>query len=199
MYWGHDYYRQQLLPNLGNMNQSGGLLKPFQGSGNNQVFPFGNATGQGQWHPTGPPPGQGQGPSPGQGQGQGFPPGLPPGQGQGQGFPPGPPPGQGQGQGFPPGPPPGQGQGFPPGPPPGAGQGTQSGSHSSSPSVYAVDPGAFKGCLHRYTRVRLRNGQRFWFYPTFIGRTSVAGYRWINNRWRYEGMDTNRIVSFNCS
>ncbi|MBL5767160.1 transporter [Heyndrickxia sporothermodurans] len=175
------------------------MLKPFQGSGNNQVFPFGNATGQGQWHPTGPPPGQGQGPSPGQGQGQGFPPGLPPGQGQGQGFPPGPPPGQGQGQGFPPGPPPGQGQGFPPGPPPGAGQGTQSGSHSSSPSVYAVDPGAFKGCLHRYTRVRLRNGQRFWFYPTFIGRTSVAGYRWINNRWRYEGMDTNRIVSFNCS
>ncbi|WP_246483807.1 transporter [Heyndrickxia vini] len=183
MYWDYDYYRQQLLPNLGNMNQVGAglgdLLKPFQGSGNNQGFPFGNPSGQGQWHPPGPPQGQGQG--------QGYPPGPPPGQGQGQGYPPGPPPGQGQGQGY------------PPGPPPGAGQGMQSSNHSSSPSVYAVDPGAFKGCLHRYTRVRLRNGQRFWFYPTFIGRTSVAGYRWINNRWRYEGMDTNRIVSFNCS
>lgn len=96
-------------------------------------------------------------------------------------------------QQFPPGPPPGVDQGFSQGPPFGGGF-----DQPSGPSVYAVDPGAFAGCLHRYTRVRLRNGQRFWFYPTFIGRTSVAGYRWVNNRWRYEGIDTNRIVQFSC-
>ncbi|MFD1017710.1 hypothetical protein [Thalassobacillus hwangdonensis] len=139
-------------------------------------------------------PGQGQGGFPGQGQG-GF-----PGQGQG-GFP-----GQGPG-GFP-----GQGPGGFPGQGPGGGQQTaqfppppsnypQFGPQSAGgPAVYAVDPGALYGCLYRLTRVRLENGRSFWFYPTFIGRTSVAGFRWRprQQRWVYFGIDTNRIDRFQC-
>lgn len=128
---------------------------------------------------------------PGGGGGQ---PGFPPGQG-------GPPGGFPPGQGGPPGPPPGQG-GFggggqlppPPASPPGGQQ------YGGGPSVFAVDPGSMYRCLYRYTWVRLNNGRRFWFYPTFIGRTSVAGYRWrrSQNRWVYYGLDTDRISSFSC-
>lgn len=133
---------------------------------------------------------------PGGGGQQGFPPGqggppggFPPGQG---GFPPG--------QGGPPGPPPGQG-GFGGGgqlpPPP---QSPPYGQQYGGPSVFAVDPGSMYRCLYRYTWVRLNNGRRFWFYPTFIGRTSVAGYRWRPRqyRWVYYGLDTDRIASFSC-
>ena len=47
-----------------------------------------------------------------------------------------------------------------------------------SVSAFAVDPGAIRGCLYRFTFVWLNNGRSFWFYPTFVGRDSVAGYRW---------------------
>ncbi|WP_181444422.1 hypothetical protein [Bacillus sp. 03113] len=68
-----------------------------------------------------------------------------------------------------------------------------------SPSLYAVDPGSMRRCLYRFTYVWLRNGRSFWFYPTYIGRTSVAGYRWRGNRWMYYGTDADRIRSFQCS
>ncbi|MEH7528571.1 transporter [Priestia megaterium] len=144
------------------------------------------------------------------GGGQGFP-SFPPG--GGQGFPP-PPPGGG-GQGFPP-PPPGGGQGFPPPPPGGGGQGfpPQGGAQppsspppaftptpklgSGGPSLYAVDPGAISGCLYRYTYIWPRNGRPYWFYPTFVGRRSVAGYRWTGSFWVYAGVDVNQIREFQC-
>lgn len=103
------------------------------------------------------------------------PPGRPPGQ------PPfGPPPG-----------PPGQ-AGPPPGPPPAfTPQAQQVG-------VFAVDPGGIRGCLFRYTYIWLTNRQQFWFYPTFVGRTSVAGWRWTGFNWVYFGIDLRRISSFQC-
>ncbi|MRG86892.1 hypothetical protein [Salinibacillus xinjiangensis] len=140
---------------------------------------------QQQQTPQGPPFGQGSGQFPSFGQG--------PGQGPGQ-FPPF---GQGPGQGgdqLPPRPPslPEQAQG-------GFGSEAQ-GQFGGGPSIYAVDPGSFQGCLRRLTIVRLTNGRRFWFYPTFIGRRSVAGYRWYPRRWRwvYTGFDTDRVTSFQC-
>lgn len=115
----------------------------------------------------------------------------------------------GQPPGFPPGQPPGFPGGQPPGQPPGGGQ--QAGGPPASPppsftpqlqqqsvSVMAVDPGAIRRCLFRYTYVWLRNGRSFWFYPTFVGRTSVAGWRWRNFRWVYYGTDLSRIRSFQC-
>ncbi|MEH6991606.1 transporter [Neobacillus drentensis] len=94
-------------------------------------------------------------------------------------------------------------------PPPFGGGGQEGGGAPSSPppsytpqesaSLFAVDPGAIRGCLYRFTFVWLNNGRSFWFYPTFVGRDSVAGYRWRGFRWVYYGTDLRRIRSFRCS
>lgn len=63
--------------------------------------------------------------------------------------------------------------------------------------TFAVDPGAIRGCLFRFTYVWL-DRDAFWFYPTFVGRNSVAGFRWSRFRWVYFGIDLNRIQSFQC-
>lgn len=66
--------------------------------------------------------------------------------------------------------------------------------------LFRVDPGAIRGCLYRYTFIWLSRRQGFWFYPTFVGRTSVAGYRWRRRRrrWEYFGIDLDNIDSFTC-
>jgi len=121
------------------------------------------------------------------GQPGGFP-GQPGGfPGQPGGFP-------GQPGGFPgqPGGFPGQSGGQPTSPPPSF---TPS---QPSATLFAVDPGAIAGCRFRNTFVWLNNGESFWFFPTFVGRHSVAGYRWFGFFWAYFGIDTNRIRSFTC-
>jgi hypothetical protein len=131
----------------------------------------------------------------------GQPPFSPGGQGGRPPFGPGGAPGAGGQPPFGPGGVPGPGGQPPFGP--GGSQGFPGGyqqSPSGGPSLQAVDPGSFYGCLRRMTRVRLTNGRRFWFYPTYIGRKSVAGYRWYprNQQWRYTGFDTDSVESFNC-
>lgn len=66
--------------------------------------------------------------------------------------------------------------------------------------AFAVDPGAIRGCLYRMTYIWLSRRQGFWFYPVFVGRTSVAGYRWHQRqrRWSYTGFDLDRINQFTC-
>ena len=64
--------------------------------------------------------------------------------------------------------------------------------------AYAVDPGSMIRCLHRYTYVWLRGFEQFWFYPTFIGRNSVSGYRWTGHRWVNYGISLRQIQSFTC-
>ena len=111
--------------------------------------------------------------------------------------------------GRPPFTPPGPPSGVPPFAPPGQGQTPSGGPPSSPPPAYtptktqqvgvlAVDPGGIRGCLHRYTYVWLTNGQQFWYYPTFVGRRSIAGYRWTGFWWVYFGIDLRRIDSFQC-
>ncbi|WP_100012329.1 hypothetical protein [Lentibacillus sediminis] len=63
--------------------------------------------------------------------------------------------------------------------------------------TFAVDPGAIRGCLFRFTYIWLR-GDSFWFFPTFVGRNSIAGFRWRGFRWVYFGVDLNRVESFQC-
>jgi hypothetical protein len=108
--------------------------------------------------------------------------------------------------------PPGQGPaGGPPGgfqPPFGPpGQGQEAGPPTSPPpsfvpqqqvEAYAVDPGGIARCLFRYTYVWLRGFEQFWFYPTFVGRNSVSGYRWTGFRWIYFGISLRQIQSFTC-
>ncbi|MFF2909205.1 collagen-like protein [Paenibacillus sp. NPDC057934] len=62
----------------------------------------------------------------------------------------------------------------------------------------AVDPGAIAGCLFRNTYVWLVNRNQFWFFPVFVGRTSVAGFQWNGRFWVYTGLDLNLIQSFTC-
>nr|WP_052221592.1 hypothetical protein [Clostridium homopropionicum] len=64
--------------------------------------------------------------------------------------------------------------------------------------VQAVDPGAIRRCLYRFTYVWLDNGRSFWIFPVFVGRRSLAGYRWNGRRWVYFGIDLRRIDSFVC-
>ncbi|WP_153732094.1 hypothetical protein [Sporosarcina obsidiansis] len=90
------------------------------------------------------------------------------------------------------------------------GQGGQGAAPTSPPpnqipsypeaQLFAVDPGAIAGCLYRFTYVWTSRFNGFWFYPTFVGRTSVAGYRWNSRRfrWEYFGIDLQRIDSFRC-
>lgn len=64
--------------------------------------------------------------------------------------------------------------------------------------LFAVDPGAISRCLFRFTYVWLTNRQQFWFFPIFVGRNSVAGFRWTGFNWLYFGIDLRRIESFTC-
>jgi len=64
--------------------------------------------------------------------------------------------------------------------------------------TFAVDPGGMRFCLFRNTYVWLNNGEQFWFYPVFVGRTSVAGFRWFGFFWSFFGIDTSRIRSYTC-
>nr|WP_239589363.1 hypothetical protein [Metabacillus crassostreae] len=169
-------------PGFGQGPGQGGFNPGFgQGPGLGGFNPgFGYGPGLGGFNP-------GFGYGPGQG---GFNPGFGQGPGQG-GFNPGF--GQGPGQGdFDPG----FGQGPPQGPPPSDIPPAQQNQFEA----FAVDPGGIRGCLYRFTYIRLNNGRGFWFYPTFVGRNSVAGYRWRRRqyRWDYFGIDLDRIRSFSC-
>ena len=96
----------------------------------------------------------------------------------------------------------------PPHPHPGAGFNPHSGSAprfappayvpQMAPGLRAVDPGAISRCLYSNTYVWLRNRQEFWFFPTFVGRKSIAGYRWMHRNWVYMGFSLNMIDSFFC-
>lgn len=65
-------------------------------------------------------------------------------------------------------------------------------------STFAIDPGGIRRCLFRNTYVWLNNGEQFWFFPVFVGRNSIAGFRWFGFFWAYFGIDLNRIRSFTC-
>nr|WP_244163363.1 collagen-like protein [Paenibacillus pectinilyticus] len=116
--------------------------------------------------------------------------------GPGGGFPGGP-------GGFPGGP------GFPgPGGPGGPGGGQQPPTSAppsytpqkpfKAPGSFAVDPGGISRCLFRFTYIWLSNGQQFWFYPIFVGRNSMAGFRWTGFSWMYFGTDLRFVDSFTC-
>jgi hypothetical protein len=69
---------------------------------------------------------------------------------------------------------------------------------SAAGQPLAVDPGAIRRCMLRFTYIWLRNGQQFWFFPIFVGPTSVAGFRWTGFNWMYFGTDLRSITSFTC-
>lgn len=98
----------------------------------------------------------------------------------------------------------GQGQGAPSGPPPNIvpseAQATQLSAGSQGPGQITtfVDPGAIFPCRNRLSYIWLRGGRSFWAYITFVGRTSMSGFRWNGRRWVYFGTDLRRVRSFIC-
>jgi len=100
------------------------------------------------------------------------------------------------------GPPFGGGQGFgpPSGPPPTfqPSMAQMAGFGPGGPTVFAVDPGAIRPCRFRFVFIVLENGRRFWAWLTFVGRRSVAGWRWNGFRWVYFGVDLDDIRTFFC-
>lgn len=117
----------------------------------------------------------------------------------GQPFGPTPPPGQPFGPGVP-------GQGFgltpgfaaPSGPPPSFIPQKPATLAPGGVSVYAVDPGAIRFCLYKFTYIWLINGRSFWVWLVFVGPTSIAGFRWTGFGWRYFGTDIRNIDTFVC-
>lgn len=69
-----------------------------------------------------------------------------------------------------------------------------------SPRIPARQDGArgIRSCLYRNTFIWLNNGNSFWFYPTFVGRQAVAGFRWRGFGWTFQRINLERIRSFQC-
>lgn len=42
--------------------------------------------------------------------------------------------------------------------------------------TFAVDPGSIRGCMFRFTYIWLRR-DAFWFFPVFVDRRSISGFR----------------------
>ena len=101
------------------------------------------------------------------------------------------------GGGIGPGPGPGVGPyGAPPsGPPPSM---TPTLIQTQGIGIQAIDPGAIRRCRNRFVYLQLSNGREFWAWLSFVGRRSVAGWRWTGFRWVYFGVDLRRIDSFYC-
>lgn len=92
---------------------------------------------------------------------------------------------------------PGQSQDGPPmGPPPSFVPQQQ--IQRGGPGTRAIDQGAIRPCIHRFVFIWPERGRGFWAWLIFVGRRSVAGWRWDGRRWVYFGMDLNRIESFVC-
>lgn len=68
----------------------------------------------------------------------------------------------------------------------------------AQPGTLTVDAGSIRRCRFRFVYLQLRNGREFWAWLTFVGRRSVAGWRWTGFRWVYFGVDLRQIVSFSC-
>ncbi|WEK54587.1 MAG: collagen-like protein [Candidatus Cohnella colombiensis] len=70
--------------------------------------------------------------------------------------------------------------------------------HQPAVTSFAVDPRAIAGCLFRNTYIWLVNRNQFWFFPVFVGPTSVAGFQWNGRFWMYTGLSLQSIQSFTC-
>ncbi|MBR0597599.1 hypothetical protein [Sinanaerobacter chloroacetimidivorans] len=59
------------------------------------------------------------------------------------------------------------------------------------------DPG-LKHCINQMTYIWLKNGNEFWFYPTFVGRQTMLGFRWRRMGWTRDRVNIKNIRSFQC-
>ena len=124
--------------------------------------------------------------------GPGGPGGFPGGPGGPGGFPGGP----GGPGGFPGGPggfpgEPGPNTPMPMGPPP---------TFTPTMSVTTQQAGSsgIRQCIYRNTYIWQRNGNSFWFFPTFITQNTILGFRWMGFGWVFGTVNRNSILTFQC-
>lgn len=126
---------------------------------------------------------------------QNFP--MPMGPGPG-GFPGGPGGFPGGGPGSFPGGGPGSGPGantpMPMGPPPAFSPQMEQLSRSQSQQGSS----GIRRCIYRNTFIWQRNGNSFWFFPTFVSRNVILGFRWGRFGWVYSSVNRNSILTFQC-
>ena len=94
------------------------------------------------------------------------------------------------GQNSPQMPPPAGGPGpMPMGPPP-----------SFTPMMSSSQPGStgIRQCMYRNTFIWLRNGDGFWFFPTFVSRNVIWGFRWGRFGWMFNTVNRDNILTFQC-
>ncbi|MDT8716300.1 hypothetical protein IAI10_06495 [Clostridium sp. 19966] len=68
----------------------------------------------------------------------------------------------------------------------------------SSSKTKAVDAFSLRPCVNRIIYIWPKNGRGFWAYVTFVGRRSLAGFRWNGRRWFYFGMSLRNVDAFFC-
>lgn len=89
-----------------------------------------------------------------------------------------------------------QSQALPTSPPPSF---TPQKQQKNNPSLYKIDAGGIKGCLYHWVYIWPMNGGRgYWLFLTYVGRKSIAGYRFNGHRYVYGGVDLDSIESFEC-
>lgn len=67
---------------------------------------------------------------------------------------------------------------------------SRSGSHNGSSGI--------RRCIYRNTFIWQRNGDSFWFFPTFVSRNVVLGFRWGRFGWVFSTVNRNSILTFQC-
>lgn len=98
-----------------------------------------------------------------------------------------------------PGMPPGEHQGMPLTPPPGFKPPKPQEPHMHGGiRPRPIDPDALRRCRFKFVYIWLTNGNSFWVYLTYVGRTSASGYRWNGRRWIDFRIDLRRIEHFHC-
>ena len=122
-------------------------------------------------------------------------PGGPPQPGGNSPFPIGPPPPPGGGNTpFPGGPPqPGGNTPMPMGPPPAFTPQMQLSATQSQQGSSGI-----RRCIYRNTFIWQRNGDSFWFFPTFVTSNIILGFRWGRFGWIFSTVNRNSILTFQC-
>lgn len=60
-------------------------------------------------------------------------------------------------------------------------------------------PRSMRSCLYRNTYVWLNNRDDFWYFPTFVSRNMILGFRWRHRfGWVFQPLNPNSIRSFQC-
>lgn len=103
--------------------------------------------------------------------------------------------------------PPGGGPSFPMNPPPPPGGGNTPMPMGPPPTFSPAMAGpqssqtgssGIRRCIYRNTFIWQRNGNSFWFFPTFVMRNVILGFRWGRFGWTYSTINRDSILTFQC-